>query len=220
MNRARKRMYVRERLLHVPVQTEIPSNTVYALPLDRLLAGLREKIRSRSSVDCTLSAQRTRHQLAKLFEDFDERQTGVVSEAQLRKVLNKINYAVGEHYIQVLMQAFQAQGGMFDYRAFCLKVYPIQQAPITTSGYSGTLHPRRRASASFRPSTTGQTPSYPSGSVTSRRVSSARGASRSQIHSRQGASTFRGPSPRPPSSRRVMGSRPASRNYAAPAAYE
>lgn len=217
MNRARKRMFIRESLLHVPVQTEVPSSTVYALPLDRILMGLRDKIRSRSSIDCTLSAQRTRHQLAKLFEDFDERQTGVVVESQLRKVLNKINYAVGEHYVQVLMNAFPAQGGTFDYRAFCLKVYPIQQAPIRTSGYTGTIHPRRRATSGFRPSTTGN-PSYPSGSITSRRVSSARGASR-QTHSRQGASTFRGPSPRPPSQRRVMGARPASRNYAAPAEY-
>jgi Ca2+-binding EF-hand superfamily protein len=92
MNRARKRMFIRESLLHVPVNTEVPGSTVYALPLDRLLVGLRDKIRQRSSVDCTLSAQRTRHQLAKLFEDFDERQTGVVTEQSLKKVLNKINF--------------------------------------------------------------------------------------------------------------------------------
>jgi len=217
MNRARKRMYIKESLLHTAVKPPVPPPSVYSLPVDRLLEGIRDKIRQNSVVDMTLSAQRTRKYLTKLFTYHDPEGLGWVAEYGLRKVLQNINYAVGDHYVSALIQNFPGPGGeTLNYQKLALAVYPYETSPVQTSGYGqGKLNLRRKLEiesqqaqmgTSFRPHSTGsQTSRAPPRGGPHRPVSSNarmtqpphRAGSRSSAHS-SGAMTYRG-DPRPPS---------------------
>lgn len=215
MNRARKRMYIKESLLHIAVKTPVPPPTVYSLPTERLLAGIRDKIRQNSVVDMTLSADRTRRYLMKLFEYADKEQMGYVDEIVLRKVLVHINYAVTDHYIAAFIKTFPGpHPGTIDYCALCLAVYPVATAPVLTSGYG-------QGYSRYRPQTGG----YASGSVTTRgpppeRSNSAMARTAaldrpSQQMEVSGAATYRGPRPPSTQTRIRVGSRPQSRTYVA-----
>lgn len=141
MNRARKRMYIKESLLHTAVQPPVPPPTVYSLPTERLLAGVRDKIRQNSVVDQTLSAQRTRRFLIKQFEYKDPDGLLWVTEQGLRRVLDQINYCVGGHHVKALLQAFPGPSeDTFDYRRFAHSVYPVETSPVQTSGYGQGPH--------------------------------------------------------------------------------
>lgn len=237
MNRARKRMYIKESLLHTAVKPPVPPPTVYSLPTERLLAGIRDKIRQNSVVDMTLSAQRTRRYLSKLFEYNDPDGLGWVLEHGLRRVLDHINYAVGDHYIKALVQAFPGpHPETLDYPRLSLAVYPFEVSPIQTSafGQSSTVVKNRLTAENalsnslsmtggFRPHTGGsqtarvhqeRDPNRPVSSLA--RVQQAQPPSRSGSRA-SGAMTYRG-EPRPPPSRSGITPRAPSRGYMAQAA--
>lgn len=214
MNRARKRMYIKESLLHIPVKPPVPPPTVYSLPTERLLVGIRDKIRQNSVVDMTLSADRTRRYLTKLFEYGDPDGQGYVDGPNLRMVLDHINYSLGEHYITAFCKAFPGPvEGTCDYRALAFAVYPRANSPVLTSGYGQGI-----GSRFSRPqSGTG----YASGSMTARASSGMarrpRAMSRPTSRAAGAVAYNRSSTPRPPSTSR-RASRPASRTYVANAA--
>lgn len=242
MNRARKRMYIKESLLHTSVEPPTPPRSVYSLPIERLLAGIRDKIRQNSVVDRTLSVPQTRRYLKRLFEYGDYEKTGIVTGKGLERVLATINYAMPDHYVATFCEKFPGpEPNTVDYNKLCLAVYPLSNKNVLTSGYGQQsahdrgvarkiLADRFKNSQISRPSTVN---AYASGSVTSRtsRPSSQRPVSsqghqtarRSRPVSRPGSRA--GPpqtrpqsqqAPRPPSQSRR--SRPASRQYMAQAA--
>jgi len=240
MNRARKRMYIKESLLHTSVEPPTPHPSVYSLPTERLLNGIRDKIRQNSVVDQTLSTQKTRHYLMKLFQYHDEARRGYCGKKVLQRVLDYINYAVGDHYIDAFVRAYPGpQPETVDYQRLCFAVYPQAKSAVLTSGYGQQsahqrgverkrLADRFKSSQYSRPSTVGN--AYSSGSMTARTsmtpqrpVSSqgnhtARprtGAGRPISRPGSRAGPPQQPSPRPPSTSRR--SRPASRQYMAQA---
>lgn len=220
MNRG-KRMYIRESLTHTAVQPRLPHHSVYMLPIESLLEGIRDKIRMNSVSDQTLSSARTRRYLSKLFEYGDPDGTGSCDANALEVVLNKLNFEVGSHYVNVLMQhyPFQHDRSRLDYRALCLAVYPIETTPPMTSCYiqndAGVAMVHRMENGGV-----GQMSMHASGAMTARVPSRSRSRAHSRLGS-AGAQTFRAETPRPPSSgsgraiSRVgsrAGSRPGSRS--------
>jgi len=188
MNRARKRMYIKESLLHTSVEPPTPPRSVYSLPIERLLAGIRDKIRQNSMVDRTLSAPQTRRYLKRLFEYGDYEKTGIVTGKGLERVLATINYAMPDHYVTAFCEKFPGpRPDTCDYNKLCFAVYPLSNQNVLTSGYGQQSHHDRGVarrvladrfenSQTSRPSTT--TP-YASGSVTSRTHSHSRPSSNS-----------------------------------------
>jgi Ca2+-binding EF-hand superfamily protein len=143
MGRARKRMYIKESLLNIPVKLSHPQPSVYSLPIERMHEGIRDKIRQRSVVDSTLSNTRTRRYLQKLFEYKDEALEGYVTVDALQMVLEHINYAVGKYYTEMLVKHYPGpHPGTVDYKSLCQAVYPTE-TNVRTSGYVGTQHVRR-----------------------------------------------------------------------------
>jgi Ca2+-binding EF-hand superfamily protein len=210
MHRARKRMFIRESLLHTAVATPTVHQAVYSIPIERLLSGIRDKIRQNSMVDYTLSTPRTRRFLQKLFEYNDPMATGQVDARALKRVLDHINFsAISPYYIQTLCQHFPGSApDTIDYVSLCLGVYPQEARPPLTSvlGQGPIYTPpeaNRPFSATMRPSP------FNNGSMTQRPASSMSRFSqtgRPRPASRGGAMTSRG-QPRPPSQMR----RPISR---------
>jgi len=185
MNRARKRMYIKESLLHTSVEPPTPPRSVYSLPMERLLAGINDKIRQNSVVDRTLSVPQTRRFLMRLFEFYDQDRKGTVYDHQLERVLATINYAMPTHYIKTFCDKFPGEEpNKIDYKKLCHAVYPLSSGQnVLTSGYGQesahdrgvarkVLSERFKRSQVSRPSTVGTTQhrgqTYASGSSTSR----------------------------------------------------
>lgn len=218
MNRARKRMYVKESLLHCAVPPPVPAPTVYSIPLERLLTGIRDKIRQNAMVDYTLSTQRTRRYLQKLFEYNDPEGTGCVSTGALKRVLDHINYsAMAEHFIAAFSKSYPgSEPGTINYIKLVYAVYPQETSPILTSGFGQS---RAFPPDTYRPYSASSPPrtrhSAFSGSMTQRQAASRPQSSMARFVgkpvSRGGSMTSR--APRPPSQglRTRSISRPGSR---------
>jgi Ca2+-binding EF-hand superfamily protein len=198
MNRAKKRVFIKESLLNIPVTVGPVHRNVYSLPTERMYATIKDKIWQRSNVDKTLSNFRTRKFLESKFLNRDEERRGYVRTYDLERVLNGINFPHSPENLMAIAAEFPGpEEGTVDYRALCMKIYPDER-DVATSGYVGTNMVRRHRPVPFQ-----NRSMYSSGSMTARAPSRtrSRSLSRHSVHSNRPLSQGQNAPARLPNSR-------------------
>lgn len=135
-----KRMYLKESLLHKPVRPQTPAQRIYFLSKQELCNRIRAKLEQKARCGQAFSSSLARRTLNRLFEDKDEEvpKRGLVSQAHLRLVLNRVGVPMGQQHFDALMEdhAVQMEGfpqHLFDYRGFVMACYLADEEMDATS---------------------------------------------------------------------------------------
>lgn len=157
-----KRMYLKESLLYKPVRPQTPSQRIYYLSKQELCTRIRSKLEQKARCGQAFSNSLARRTLNRLFEDKDEEvpKRGLVSQASLRHVLNRVGVPMGQQHFDALMEdhAVQMDGFpqlLFDYRGFVMACYPSDEEANATSLFRPFKEDDTRMSVPPRPATTG-----------------------------------------------------------------
>lgn len=157
-------MYLKESLLHKPVRPQTPAQRIYFLSKQELCTRIRQKLEQKARCGQAFSSSLARRTLNRLFEDKDEEspKRGLVSQAALRLVLNRVGVPMGQQHFDALMEdhAVEMDGfpqHLFDYRGFVMACYPSDEEMNATSLFRPFKEDDTRLS-NQRPATTGFAP--------------------------------------------------------------